>query len=273
MFKKIKMLTAGKNGTAVRGVVLNTKGLTRKNNEDNFCFNGRYMRLREMDESAFLQGSCGDVVQLYAICDGMGGADAGEAASCRAVKELALEKRKGLQEMDPEKLTSVLQRISDRISEEASQKALKSGTTVALVLIRDGRMMLANVGDSRIYRFRGDKLAQMSLDHTKIQKMLAMGLITPEKVKTSPVRHVITQYLGMPSGRKVAPHIISEEELCKNDIYVLCSDGLTDMLEDSEIEAVLQKRLEPRETAMELLKAALDNGGRDNLTVMLLYIS
>lgn len=174
--------------------------------------------------------------------------------------------------MNPKELTSVLRMISDEINREAAQRNQKSGTTIVMMLVKEGRALLANVGDSRIYRLRNGKLEQMSVDHSKVQRMISMGILTPEQAKTDPSRHVITQYLGMPSEIKVSPYILSEVELHKGDVYVLCSDGLTDMVEDDQMEAILKEKERPKEAVQELLKAALENGGRDNVTIMILRI-
>ncbi len=258
---------------AVYGIVVNSKGLVRANNEDNFYLNGKYMRLRKMDNDIIASGSSRKGVQLYAVCDGMGGTAAGEEASFRAVRELAARKKMYGRISDSGDLSSLLQKISDRIYEESVEKKRKSGTTVAMLLVKNDKAMLANVGDSRIYLLRDRKLTQMSLDHTKVQKMLSMGLITPEDAKTSSVRHVITQYLGMPAAIRVYPYIVPDHELRKGDVYVLCSDGLTDMVEDRGMEEILNKNQKPEETVKELLKTALEKGGRDNVTIMLLYIT
>ncbi|MDO5346850.1 MAG: protein phosphatase 2C domain-containing protein [Lachnospiraceae bacterium] len=258
--------------TAIQGAVANHKGRVRRNNEDNFYFNGAYMHRAEMDEGAFISGDSQDTVQLYAVCDGMGGADSGEEASHRAVKELFAGKQEHPKMMNPKELTAVLRRISEKINQEAVQRGQKSGTTIAMILVSGQRAIAANVGDSRIYCFRDRKLTQVSVDHSKVQRMISMGILTPEQAKTDPGRHVITQYLGMPPEIKVSPYMVSDMELRKDDVYLLCSDGLTDMVDDSQIEAILKEKKKPKEAVQELLKTALNNGGRDNVTVLLLRI-
>lgn len=256
----------------VQGAVVNSKGLVRGNNEDNFYFNGEYMRYGKRDDGASLTGESREAFQLYAVCDGMGGADAGEEASYKAVESLALLRNDLSRITEPKELTTVLRSISDDINEEAVQRGQKSGTTIAMVLIKDSHVILANVGDSRIYRVRNRELTQLSLDHSKVQRMIAMGLIRPEQAKTDPNRHVITQYLGMPTDVKISPYITDSETLKKDDVFLLCSDGLTDMIDDSEIEAILKQKSKPKDAAEELLKAALAHGGRDNVTIMVLRV-
>lgn len=259
-------------GISIQGAVVNNKGLVRGNNEDNFYFNGAYMHRGKMDGGAVISGTSREGVQLYAVCDGMGGTDSGEDASHRAAKELALRKQEHDRMDDPKELTVLLRGISEKINREATQKSQKSGTTIAMMLIKGKKAVLANVGDSRIYRLRDRELKQMSLDHSKVQRMISMGLLTPEKARTDPSRHVITQYLGMPTDVKVSPYIVENVDLEKGDVFVLCSDGLTDMAEDAEIEKILKQKAKPLDAAQELVKTALRHGGRDNVTVMVLRI-
>lgn len=256
----------------VQGAVANNKGRVRSNNEDNFYFNGPFMAREKMDEGALASGSCKDKVQLYAVCDGMGGTDSGEEASYGAARSLASVKQSHERLEDKNELTGLLRRISDNIHREASKKGKKSGTTIAMLLVNGKKLTLANVGDSRIYRLRKGELHQMSLDHSKVQRMVSMGILTPEQAKKDPSRHVITQYLGMPPEVKIAPYIVQGEGLRNDDVYLLCSDGLTDMVEDGQIEGILREKKNPQEAAVELLKTALRNGGRDNVTVMILKI-
>jgi protein phosphatase len=256
----------------IQSAVVNDKGRIRGNNEDNFYLNGIYMHRTEMNEGIFQAANNEDSVQLYAVCDGMGGADCGEEASHRAVKELFVHRQEHAQLNDTKNLTMFLRKISDRINQEADQRGQKSGTTIAMMLFKAGEVLFANVGDSRIYRFRNQKLSQISLDHSKVQRMISMGVLTPEQAKKDPSRHVITQYLGMPSDVKVSPYIVSEKQIQDGDLYILCSDGLTDMVENEQIEALLKEKNKPQEAAPALVKMALNHGGRDNVTVMVLRV-
>ncbi|MCD8012094.1 MAG: protein phosphatase 2C domain-containing protein [Lachnospiraceae bacterium] len=253
----------------LQAVVVNHKGRVRGNNEDNFCLNGIYMEREEMDDGALLETSCGDGLQLYAVCDGMGGAECGEEASYLAVKELAAGKRLFSPQADAKEVTGLLRRISEKIYAEAGWKGKKSGTTTAVMLVNRGRVLFANVGDSRIYRFREGTLTQMSLDHSKVQRMISMGILTAEQAKTDPDRHVITQYLGMPPEIKVSPYFAAERQLRRGDVCLLCSDGLTDMVEENRMEEILQENEDLPEAARRLSEEALNNGGRDNVTVLL----
>ena len=222
----------------IESVVINNKGRVRGNNEDNFFLNGIYLQRKEMDEGAFISNSSEDLFQLYAVCDGMGGADSGEEASYCAVHELSLGYQELNKKLQPDELTDVLYNISEKIRQEALQRGQKSGTTIAMAVVDDGQLCLANVGDSRVYRLRNNSLQQMSVDHSKIQRMMSMGLITPEQARTDPSRHVITQYLGMPEEPE-PDYLRRSLKLYPGDVLLLCSDGVGGVLEPSCIENCL----------------------------------
>ena len=257
----------------IQSAVVNNKGLVRKNNEDNFYMHGSFMTREKMDDGAQLTQKSHDDLQLYAVCDGMGGADCGEEASFCAASELAKNKDSLSRLTSSKVFASELFRISEKISREADQKGQKSGTTINALLLDNGKYHAVNVGDSRTYLLRNDNLTQISLDDTRIRRMVEMGLLTPEQARTDPKRHVITQFLGMPPEIKMTPHCKGPDELMKDDIFLLCSDGLSDMVEDTQIYSILRRHKDPAEAAKELVDAAIRNGGRDNVTVMVLRVA
>ena len=257
----------------IQYAVVSHKGLVRGNNEDNFCLDGICMQRGEVDDGAFMTGNCKNECQLYAVCDGMGGTEGGEEASFRAASILAERKNDYIKLTDETCLTQLLRDMSEQICDDAASRGLSSGTTIAMLLTDGNCVHISNVGDSRIYRFRSGVLSQISEDHSKVQRMVAMGLISPEQARTDPSRHIISQYLGMPKEVSISPFIDSSGRLQEGDIFLLCSDGLTDMVGDREIEAILQKEEEPGDMARELVNAALDSGGRDNVTVMIVKAS
>lgn len=258
--------------TVVQTAVINHKGLVRGNNEDNFYLDGAYMPRDSVDEGASISGTSKNSCQLYAVCDGMGGADSGEEASFCAVKELAKMKQDYSALTKEETLKSFFRSVSEKVYDEARDRGQHSGTTIAMALIDGDSIQISNVGDSRVYRFQKDILTQVSVDHSKVQRLVAMGILTPEEARKDPERHKINQYLGMPKDVRMSPYIESKEKLKKGDIYLLCSDGLTDMVEDSQIKSVITSSKDVKEIAGRLVKAALKNGGRDNVTVMVLKI-
>lgn len=256
----------------IQTVAVNSKGLVRGNNEDNFYLDGTYMHRDKMDDGAFITGSCKNQYQLYAVCDGMGGAAGGEDASFCAVSELARRKDDYKSLTDREALTEALREISEKVYTEAEARREKSGTTIAMALVDGTRLHISNVGDSRVYRLKSGILTQMSEDHSRVQRMVNMGLMTPEQARVDPSRHVISQYLGMPTDVKISPYIDSSETLNKGDMYLLCSDGLSDMVEDRVIESIMKNGKDLSDMAQQLVRTALKNGGRDNVTVMLLKV-
>ena len=253
----------------IESVVVNDKGRVRKNNEDNYYLNGVYMKRDEMDRGAFSSAVSQDSTQLYAVCDGIGGSDAGEEASLQAVMELAEWQKEGLEVVHPMDTTPVLREISRNIWKEAVGKGKDSGTTLAMLVINGQWFYCANVGDSRVYLLRGGEMTRLSLDHSRVQRMLSMGMLTPEEAKTYPGRHVIDQYMGMPGDIKISPYYSDKMELKTGDLFLICSDGLTDMVEDSEILEILEKASDLQQAGGDLLKAAYGKGGRDNITIIL----
>ena len=261
-----------RKGVRIQSTVINNKGRVRGNNEDSFYFNGIFMPRNRMDHGALVVKEFRDEIQLYAVCDGMGGTDSGEDASFCAVNGLAGRRQEQRKLLDANELKHTLREISDQVYEEACQRGQKSGTTIAMMLLQGQQVVFANVGDSRIYRFRNRTLTQISMDHSKVQRMISMGLLTPEQARKDPSRHVITQYLGMSPEVRVSPYIVTDQSLQKGDIYLLCSDGLTDMVEDTQIEAILQKEKKLSDAVKALFEEAMKNGGRDNTTIILVHI-
>ena len=239
----------------VRAAVCNNMGNIRRNNEDNFYLNGKYMPLRQMDAGGVF--TCEDVgPQLYAVCDGMGGGEAGEEASCMVVEALAGAVHGGGIHSARE-LCKLLQSTSDRIHRKHSAV---SGSTIALLAIDNGHVLVLNVGDSRIYRLRNGRFKQISFDHVGIQA------------------HSITQYLGMPEEEMLEPYVrmddVGEWTIGPDTdtVYLLCSDGLTDMVPNSDIRTILLQEPDPRNAAVQLMETALRRGGKDNVTVMVVRV-
>ena len=139
------------------------------------------------------------------------------------------------------------------------------GTTVVMAYVLDGKAYIAHVGDSRAYLYDGDSLSRLTRDHSIVQQMLDDGEITEEEAKTHPYRHVITRVLGFTSEVEAD---IEKTEFAPTDIILLCSDGLTNMLEDSEIESVFET-VPAERVCDELVSRALKNGGTDNVTAVI----
>ena len=257
----------------IDAAVCNHKGKVRLNNEDNFYLNGDYMALEQMDQGGCVAAESEAGTQLYAVCDGMGGEAAGEQAShavVAALKQLQENQKTALTE---EALTACLARVSGLIYEDAHAHGMRSGTTFAGCWWQDGRMRVVHVGDSRVYRMRAEKLEQITTDHSEVQRMVSMGLLSRDAARIHPKRHVISQYLGMPvRDYRLVPTYCDWMEGKAGDRYLICSDGLTDMLDHETIELTLAKADNAKTACMTLAQDALQLGGRDNVTVLCLYL-
>lgn len=239
-------------------------GRVRKNNEDNFYVNGIYkINTEQLNEAVQNTGS--DRSNLYAVCDGMGGEEFGEKASLIGVSTLAGYQGKNFSSLLNDYVEKANKKICDLITEN---NGVRSGTTFAALNIENDKAVVLNVGDSRVYILRQGQLKQLSADHTRIQQMLNMGVITPEKAKNHKDRHVLTQHLGIfPDEMILSPHVSQEIALQKGDLFLLCSDGLTDMLSDEQIKQIMLENKDVKKCAEALIDDALAYGGRDNVTV------
>lgn len=242
-------------------------GRVRNNNEDNFYVNGIYKIDTEQRNKA-VQNTGINTRNLYAVCDGMGGEEFGEKASFIGVSTLAEYQGEDFNSLLNDYVEKANRKICDLINENNGGR---SGTTFAALYIENDRAKAYNVGDSRVYMLRQGRLKQLSVDHTRIQQLLNMGLITPEKAKTHKDRHVITQHLGIfPNEMILSPHASEEIILQNNDVFLLCSDGLTDMLSDEQIEQIMSEQKDVKKCVESLIVNALANGGKDNVTAQVI---
>ena len=236
------------------------KGLSRKNNEDNLC----------------LDPGTG----LFAVADGVGGSASGEVASRIAMEVLRDHIHKTApreNSLDGPDRTGELTRLTAgiRVANKAVWDASKSdpalrgmGTTVAAVMIEDSWMGIAHVGDSRVYLIRAGVLTQLTEDHSLVAERVRAGLITKEDAEASSMRNVITRALGQ-EGVDIDT---SEIALMDGDRVVLCTDGLTTMVQDGSILSTVLSSDSPAEGCRALVDLANKGGGRDNITVVLIYM-
>jgi PPM family protein phosphatase len=209
---------------------------------------------------------------LFAIADGMGGAQAGEVASglAAAVLQEPLDEAGGNPE---ERVASLIQEANRRVFQRSNEDAATSGMgttmTVALVEAGGGTIAFGHVGDSRAYRVRGGELEQLTDDHSLVGELVRSGRLSPEEAEQHPQRSVITRALGTEPDVDVDTFTVEAEP---DDIYLLCSDGLTDMVSGSEILAVVERAGDLEGAARGLVDAANDGGGEDNITVVLFQV-
>lgn len=240
------------------------KGNVRENNEDAVYFRGKILSREEGDIRILSCSPWFPGASCFAVFDGMGGEDCGEVAAFIAAQELG-QMQKDLRkcgEFSEKYLLDACEEMNSAVCREMQALGVgRMGTTVALLLVTRTEAALCNIGDSRIYRLREDILAQISLDHVMPQ----MGGGKPRKMP-------LTQHLGIfPEELKLEPYI-RKERLRKGDCFLLCSDGLTDMVRDKEIKMWMQMKRPPRERVEGLIRTALGNGGKDNVTALIVDI-
>ena len=243
-------------------------GKVRDNNEDNFFLNGQTLSANSAGTVCTAAESAGG---LYAVCDGMGGEEHGETASAIAVDTLNQYAQKASFDKQIHLYT---EEANARICAEIEKNdGKRMGTTFAVLSIQDHTAHVYNIGDSRAYLFRNHHLTQLSQDHTQVRRLLDMGILTGESAKTHPDRHKLTQHLGIfPDEMLIEPYAAQPLQIETGDIFLLCSDGLTDMLEDEEIKAILLRHTDPQDVVIRLIDVALQNGGRDNVTVVVVRV-
>lgn len=222
-------------------------GLRRDHNEDTYCAEPE--------------------LGLWLVADGMGGHEHGEVASALARETVVAEVAYG------RSLIEAIREADVEIIRHSRDKgeALPMGTTVAAVAVRGDSYEVAWVGDSRVYLYNGS-LKQITHDHSYVQELVAQGAITPEQAKHHPHRNVVTQALGVTEPDQLRIETIAGH-LEPGQCLLLCSDGLTEEVDDEAIAEILGRGLSLQEAVDHLILAALDMGGSDNVTVVLLGAS
>ena len=239
-------------------------------------------RVREHNEDDI--GSQPDI-GLWVLADGMGGYNAGEVASGIAVKTIidlvtdACRKEKRT-EIEPEtgfmRQTIVLRDAIARANKIIHQTAQSQpqcegmGTTLVACLLYDDKISVAHVGDSRLYRMRDNRFEQLTMDHSLLQELVDRGFYSPEEAQRSTNRNYVTRALGVESNVEVEVQEVAVE---KGDYFLMCSDGLPDMVEDEDIHLTINTFNNSVQTVGEqLIKLANDNGGRDNVSIVLVRV-
>ncbi|MCG6868592.1 MAG: Stp1/IreP family PP2C-type Ser/Thr phosphatase [Gammaproteobacteria bacterium] len=223
-------------------------------------------------------------IGVVALADGMGGYRGGEIASAIAINTILDELRQAIPGIGPGEIDESTGYSRQSIAaREAVVKANQTiyqtsrsqaqfqgmGTTIVLGIFHNNKITVAHVGDSRMYRFRDDELKTITVDHTLLQELIDRGLYTPEEARESLNKNLVTRALGIESTVAVDIH---EDAVYPGDIFILCSDGLNDMVEDEEIKAAL-KAFDGNlgETADRLIEKANERGGKDNVSALLIH--
>ena len=232
--------------------------------------------LRSLNEDSI---ATDDALGLLVLADGMGGYQSGDVASSLAtrivVEGLTRELRDRPDADVAAVVADVVRQANRAIHQEGRQRAQRlpgnvpqaMGSTLALLLFRDNRVTLAHVGDSRIYRLRGGRLELMTHDHSLLQEQIDLGILSVEAAATSHNRHLVTRGLGLQPEVEVAVEV---HDALPGDLYLVCSDGLNDMVDNADIELVLDSlQANLPLAASQLVMIANDNGGDDNISVIL----
>lgn len=247
----------------VQSFYVSHPGLKRKSNQDNLYYQGKILPLQhDKERSLFTSKWQTDELLGFGVFDGMGGEEYGEYASFIAAMsaEEVLKDDNEKRKLPSDILYSICQKSNEEIWKKAVEfQAQRIGTTMAFIILKDNTIWCSNIGDSRIYRLRKGVLTQMSMDHV---------VINPEKPERKPS---LSMHLGMsPTERSPIPYVINDIVL-EGDCYLLCSDGVTDMVESETIQRFMNKN-KVREAATRLLEEGLENGGIDNITIILVKV-
>ena len=231
-------------------------GRCRENNEDSVAF----------DEQAL----------VAVLADGMGGYNAGEIASGMATAFIKAELSRWLSEAGVNAQIRDIRRAMEICVDNANIAIYNSananpsfagmGTTLVLGVIKDGRLLVGHIGDSRCYRIRQGRMEQITKDHSLLQEQMDAGLITPEQAAGSPIKNLVTRALGVEQGVMLE---VNEFSIEPGDVYLMCSDGLSDMVSDEVIVRIACEDLRLEPLAEHLILAANECGGRDNISVLL----
>jgi protein phosphatase len=237
-------------------------------------------QVREVNEDSYLAAP-----PLFVVADGMGGHDGGDVASRIVVEEFA---RLAEQGYDPrrgaEAVAATLSACHDRITAYAEEQGrqtgrdFQAGTTAVVALLVEQpdpstpalpTWLLANVGDSRVYTYVDGRLEQVSVDHSLVQELVDEGTISQAEMAVHPARHVVTRALGGPEPVDADYFLLP---LPSAERLVLCSDGITEMIDDATVAAILGEATDPRDAADRLVAEAVRAGGRDNATAVVVDV-
>jgi protein phosphatase len=249
----------------VQAVGLSDTGKVREHNEDSIAWDSE--------------------IGLFVLADGMGGYNAGEVASGIAVRTIvnlvreafAGQELRGVDKVTGLRRPGIILRDAIARANKIIHQTSKSqtqcegmGTTVVAALFHDNRMVLAHVGDSRMYRLRRDVFEQLTMDHSLLQELVDRGFYSPEEAQRATNKNYVTRALGVESTVDVEVHEYPVEQ---GDWLVLCSDGLTDMVEDEDIHLTISTFGGNLDTvARQLVQLANDSGGRDNISILLAQV-
>lgn len=234
-------------------------GRTRENNEDSVAFD--------------------EPTRLAVLADGMGGYNAGEIASGMATAFIKSEMARWLSEVGHHAQAKEVRRALEICVDNANLSIFSAansnshysgmGTTLVVGVFQGMTLLLGHIGDSRCYRLRSRQFTQITKDHSLLQEQIDSGLITLEQAATAPNKNLVTRALGVEDAVMLE---LNEYQVQPGDLYLMCSDGLTDMVDDAEISNILEGSSSMEQKADRLVSVANEHGGRDNITVLLVQV-
>jgi len=221
-----------------------------------------------------------EATHTVVLADGMGGYNAGEIASGMATAFIKSELSRWLTEAGDGPKTREIRRAMEICVDNANLSIFNSansnaqyagmGTTLVVGVFRDDILLLGHIGDSRCYRMRAGQLVQITKDHSLLQEQIDAGLITPEQAVGSNIKNLVTRALGVEESVLLE---VNEHSVEPGDVYVLCSDGLSDMVDDAGIAKIMSLDTGLEQKAVSLIDAANEKGGRDNISVIVVGVS
>lgn len=228
-------------------------GLSRTENQD--CFYTTEMPI-------------GNLPNLFLVADGMGGHVGGKCASHKAIQTV-VDTVKELTEENPGKILECsMLRANEEVMKEALVQNMEGmGTTMVAACIIGGKMYVANVGDSRLYMVKPGEIRQITKDHSLVEEMVRLGELNPDNARTHQKKNVITRAIGMSDELKVD---VFEVDIEEESQILMCSDGLTNMVDDEMIRMIVNSQRDVIERAERLIEEANKNGGKDNITVVVI---
>ena len=214
----------------------------------------------------------GALPNLFIVADGMGGHKAGEYASKCAVETIVGEANLSTERNAVRAISKAVRVANRRIRKKAlsDDNYFGMGTTLVVATIDDNGLTVANVGDSRLYVIREDEINQITIDHSLVEEMVQMGELERKKARNHPDKNIITRAIGVMD--EVDVDFFEVDDVVAGDIILMCSDGLSNMLEDTEILGIIQSGGSLSDRAKRLVAAANMNGGRDNIAVVLVEL-
>lgn len=228
-------------------------------------------RVRDMNQDYLLisEGPIGKLPNLFVVADGMGGHNAGDRASSLAVETMFDSIRDEKEKRPVKVLGRSIEAANRAVYEEAkiSPSFQGMGTTVVAAVISRDKMYVANVGDSRLYVISNDTISQITRDHSLVEEMIRVGEITKEEARLHPDKNIITRAVGV---RETVRTDFFEYRLANEDIVLMCSDGLSNMVSDTEILDIVRRERNLKKAAEALVNTANERGGKDNITVLLI---